>query len=63
MRRFNTFYDAAPAHVRESYVQRSDISQYEHCFRCGAPASGCKPSKSDDCPAGVTLQPIIWDGL
>ena len=61
--RFNHFYDAAPAHVRESYVQRSDISQYEHCYKCGAPASEMKPSKPDDCPVGVTLQPIIFEGV
>ena len=61
--RFNSFYDAAPAHVRESYLQRSDISQYEHCFRCGAPHTEMVKSKPEDCPTGVTLQPIIWSGV
>ena len=61
--RFNHFYDAAPAHVRESYTQRSDISQYEHCFRCGASFVEMKPSKPSDCPTGVTLQPIIVEGM
>jgi len=61
MFRFNHFYDAAPVHVRESYTQRSDISQYEKCFRCGAPHTEMKPSRPSDCPTGVTLQPIIWE--
>ena len=46
---------------RPMYFQSEDIGRYEHCFNCGAPASECKPSKPDDCPAGVTLQPIIWE--
>ena len=65
VRLFNEHYDAVGGRCDEMtgpyYFQRSDISQYEHCFRCGAHFSEMKPSKPDDCPAGVTLQPIIWE--
>lgn len=61
--KFNSFYDMAPSQVREHYTQRSDISAYEKCFRCGAHYSEMKPSKPEDCPTGVTLQPIIWEGI
>lgn len=63
VRNFNTFYDAAPAHVRENYTQRSDISAYEHCVNCGAHFLEFTESKVGDCPDGCTLSPIIWESL
>ena len=59
VRRFNEFYDAAPAHVKECYSQHSSIAQYESCFLCGAPWHDMRPYREGDCPIGVTMQPII----
>lgn len=64
---FNAYYDAVGGKCDEMtgpyYFQRSDISQYEHCYKCGAHYSEMKKSKLEDCPTGVPLQPIIWSGL
>lgn len=48
---------------RPFYFQREDISRYEKCFRCGAPFTEMVKSKPEDCPVGVTLQPIIWEAV
>lgn len=53
--------DQRPYH----YFQRATIEFYEHCHnpRCHAHYTEMKPSKPEDCPTGVTLQPIIVEGV
>lgn len=60
--RFNTFYDAAPTHVKECYHQRSSVDNYKHCDGCGGSYKNFREYRNGDCPDGVTIGPILEAG-
>lgn len=61
--RFNDMYDELTEGEKERYYghKRATIENYEHCFCCGNSWQDFSKAKEDDCPVGVTTQPIIFD--
>lgn len=58
---FNRYYESlTPIQQEENYGGRkSDISSYEHCFRCGTHHEQAVKATNEEVPNGSTIQPMI----
>lgn len=59
---FNAFYNGADAETKAHYAGPASIAHYEHCFRCGGHWQNFRDAQEGDCPAGCTIQPILYEG-
>ena len=57
----NEFYDGAPEHMRQSYIQQAGVENYEKCFRCGGSWKNMRESRSGACPRGSTIPSILME--
>lgn len=55
---FNAFYENCTPEVRAMYGGPASVAQQERCFLCGG--REFRAHVEGDCPAGVTLQGVIW---
>jgi len=56
---FNNWYNAQPPETREHYGRWSRMEDYERCRGCGALGTTFRPYVPGDCPAAVTLAPVV----
>lgn len=58
---FNRMYEELTEGEKQRYYggHGATVASYEHCFRCGNSWQDFSEAKEDDCPVGVTIQPII----
>lgn len=54
---FNAFYDAGDADLKSCYGGHSSLDNYRCCKQMEL-----RPFKEGDCPDGVTIGPVIWEG-
>ena len=59
---FNAYFDSLPADVQEKDYggRRSDILDYTKCKHCGGSYRNFRDFEEGDCPAGVTIGPILY---
>lgn len=61
VQRFNEYFATLDTQQRETYYNNkpSQIENYIGCRRCGG--TEFRPSLPDDCPEGVTLNPVVYE--
>ena len=60
---FNKWYKEQTKEVQDCYGGESKVSDVETCLFCGGPHTNFRKAEPGDCPAGVTINPIIWEEL
>lgn len=55
---YNAWFNALPAEMQARDGRQKGLDSY-NCMRCGG--SEFRKSVDDDCPAGVTISPVVAD--
>jgi hypothetical protein len=58
---FNEYFDTLSIEDQQTLYngQRSSITPYTKCVVCGNPYTNFKLFENNDCPSGVTINPIL----